>query len=61
MDKNDKIKKIIEIAANPFAFLEFVKIQEPGQLALDYELWPHLIDFYRALSKYKFIDLIKSK
>ena len=42
-------------------FLRYVKIQEPGQLAVDYELWPHLIDFYEQLKNEKLIDLIKAK
>jgi len=44
-----------------FHFLKYVKIQEPGELSLDYELWPHLIDFYKRLEVEKLIDLIKSK
>ncbi len=58
MNKEDII---IKIRDDPFAFLEFVKIQEPGELALPYVLWPHLIDFYKALETYKLIDLIKAK
>jgi len=61
LSKVEKLEVLTKINANPMEFLPFVKIQEPGELALEYELWPHLIDFYRALQTYKFIDLIKSK
>ena len=61
MTKNQKIEELVKIAANPLDFLPFVKIQEPGELALDYQLWPHLIDFFKALEIYKLIDLIKAK
>ncbi len=52
---------IARMADEPFLFLEFVKIQEPGELALDYQLWPHLVEFYKALETYNLIDLIKAK
>ena len=45
----------------PFLFLEYVKIQEPGDLRVDYELWGHLVNFYKAIEEHKLIDLIKSK
>ena len=44
-----------------FEFLPYVRIQEPGELAVEYELWPHLEDFYKNLASEKLIDLIKSK
>jgi len=50
-----------KIKQNPYAFLKYVKIQEPGDLAAPYLLWPHLIHFFRCLETYKFIDLLKSK
>lgn len=53
--------EIGKIAKDIFAFLPYVKIQEPGELALDYELWPHLEDFYQQLQENKMIDLIKAK
>ncbi|KKN33009.1 hypothetical protein LCGC14_0808100 [marine sediment metagenome] len=61
MNKSEKENTIIEMGNDIFAFLKFVKIQEPGHLALPYILWPHLIDFYNILEKYKLIDLIKAK
>ena len=61
MDNNEKLDTIARITVNPFAFLELVKIQEPGKLVLEYQLWPHLIDFYRELENQKLIDLIKAK
>ena len=61
MNKEEKCQKVLEMATNPISFLQYVRIQEPGKLALEYQLWPHLIDFYLALERYKFIDLIKSK
>ena len=57
----DKVTELAKVFANPFAFLKYVKIQEPGDLALDYELWPHLIDFFKHLEFDKLIDLIKAK
>lgn len=42
-------------------FLPYVKIQEPGELALEYELWSHLVDFFKKLQSHRLIDLIKSK
>jgi len=44
-----------------FHFLKYVKIQEPGELALNYELWPHLVEFFEKLQGHRLIDLIKSK
>ena len=57
----DRIKELGTIHSNPMEFLKFVKIQEPGELSLKYELWEHLIEFYEALQIYKFLDVIKSK
>jgi len=56
-----KLEELTKIFANPFHFLTYVKIQEPGELSLDYVLWPHLIEFFQALDKHKLILLIKSK
>ncbi len=61
MNITEKRKEIARICANPFAFLEYVKIQEPGQLRADYILWEHLRDFFINLEKYNLIDLIKAK
>jgi len=52
---------LAKIATDPFEFLKYVKIQEPGELALDYELWPHLIDFFNQLESHKLVDVIKAK
>ena len=57
----EQVAEIGKIRRDPLSFLPYVKIQEPGQLELKYELWPHLIDFYKALETYSLIDLIKSK
>ena len=58
---SERIRELTKIFADPMAFLPFVKIQEPGELALEYELWPHLIEFYRDLELLKLIILDKSK
>jgi len=57
----EQVEEIRKIAENPFEFLKHVKIQEPGELALEYVLWPHLVHFFRALEINKLIDLLKSK
>ncbi len=44
-----------------FCFLKYVKIQEPGDLSLNYELWPHLVDFYNNLLNNQLIDSLKAK
>ena len=56
-----QVAEIGKIRNNPLAFLPYIKIQEPGQLALKYELWSHLVEFYKALETYKLIILIKCK
>ena len=61
MSKIEQGREIAEIAVNPLAFLKYVKIQEPGELAVEYELWPHLVKFYGELWREKLIDLIKAK
>ena len=61
MDKAEKLDELTKIAIDPLEFLKFVRIQEPGELAVEYKLWPHLVEFYRALQTYKFIDCVKSK
>ena len=58
---NEKILEFAKFKMDIFSFLKYVKIQEPNKLALDYELWSHLIDFYNQLQKEKLIDLIKAK
>ncbi len=59
--KEEELKKFTLINADIFEFLKFVKIQEPGDLALGYELWEHLVDFYQQLGRYSLVDMIKSK
>ena len=63
MDKirEDRVKELTKVFADPMEFLKFVRIQEPGELALKYELWGHLVDFYHQLETEKLIDLIKAK
>ncbi len=61
MDKKEQLFKLGEIRTDLFEFLKYVKIQEPGDLALDYELWPHLEDFYNQLLSNQLIDLLKAK
>lgn len=52
---------ISKIRVNPYEFLKHVKIQEPGELALGYELWPHVVDFFYQLESSNLIDMIKAK
>jgi len=62
ISKKEQLFELGRIRGSPISeFLPYVKIQEPGDLALDYELWPHLLDFYDNLQTYQLIDLIKSK
>lgn len=61
LSKKEQLFKLGEIRRDLFAFLPFVKIQEPGELSLEYELWPHLRDFYNQLLSNQLIDLIKAK
>lgn len=61
MDKKEQLFELGLIRKSLFRFLKYVKIQEPGELTLEYEMWPHLVDFYQQLGMHKLIDLIKSK
>jgi len=61
LSKKEQEEIIIKIGIDPFEFLKYVKIQEPGELALSYESWPHLVEFYQSLERYKLISLLKSK
>lgn len=56
-----KIKEIVKIGIDIFEFLKYVKIQEPGQLKKEYELWPFLVDLHREMEGHSRIDIIKSK
>lgn len=53
--------KFLDIKRDIFAFLPYVKIEEPGKLNLDYQLWPNLKHFFHALRFYNLLTLIKSK
>ncbi len=57
----EKAKILMDIAINPLAILPYIKIEEPGELAVGYKAWEHLVDFFLAIERYKLIDLIKSK
>ena len=61
MTKEEKIKELTLVHSDFKEFLKWVKIQEPGELALEWVFWPHLIDFVWQLLKHGLIDLIKSK
>jgi len=61
MTKEEKIKELTLIQSDFREFLKWVKIQEPGELALEWVFWPHLIDFCERLRVENLIDLIKSK
>ncbi len=61
MDKEEALFELGLIRKDLFRFLKYVKIQEPGELVVDYQLWPHLIDFYNNLLNEQLIDLIKAK
>lgn len=61
LSKEEKLKRLGLVFMDFGEFLKEVKIQEPGQLSLEFKFWPHLIDFYRHLMLYNLIDVIKSK
>ena len=61
MNKKEQLFEDERCRQSLFHFLKYVKIQEPGDLALDYELWPHLRDFYNQLLNNQLIDLLKAK
>ena len=58
-----KEEQEIEIVkcVNLFHFLKYVKIREPGDTAVDYQLWGHLVDFYSQMLDNKMIILVKAK
>lgn len=58
---DSRLKELTLIKASVFNFLSYVYIQEPGKLALKYELWTHLTEFYRWLDVTKLGVLDKSK
>lgn len=59
--KPQHIEEFQRILPDVVEFARYVKIQEPGQLSLEYELWPHLVDFLRVLSKEHLILVLKAK
>jgi len=61
MTKEEKVKEAELINCDFREFLKYVKIQEPGKLALEWVFWPHLVDFCEQLRVCNLIDLIKSK
>jgi len=61
ISKEEQLYRHDLIQDDIFEFLKYVKIQEPGELSVGYELWSHLVDFYKQMGGGKLIDLIKSK
>ena len=61
LNRKGQIKEIGEIGKGVIPFLKYVKLQEPGELALEYEKWGHLVQFFRALELYKLNIVLKSK
>ncbi len=61
MDNEEQLLELGLIRKDLFRFLKYVKIQEPEGLKAEYQLWPHLINFYNNLLTVKWIDLVKSK
>ena len=61
MNKEEKIRELELINEDFTLFLKYVKIQEPGELAVEWVFWPHLLDFIDQLGENNLIDLIKSK
>ena len=59
--KEEQAIEFARIGKSVFSFLRHVKIQEPGDLELDYTLWEHLRDFYNNLLCCNLIDMIKAK
>jgi len=61
LSKQEKTEVIGRIWDSVLNFLPYVKIEEPGRLAVKYEVWEHIKDFFWHLENYNLIDLIKSK
>ncbi len=59
--KKERLFELGRIRGSLPHFLKYVKIQEPGSLAVSYELWPHLVDFHTQIEANDLIDLVKSK
>jgi len=61
LNKKDKVDIFGKVFMDFGEFLKFVKIQEPGELSLEWRAWSHLVDFTEKLRTHQLIDLIKSK
>jgi len=61
MNKIEKLKELAKVSEFHIDFLKYVRIQEPGETALRYELWTHLIDFFDRLDRNRLNILLKSK
>jgi len=64
MEELSKEQKLIEIAkiyASPIALMPYVKIQEPGEIALKFEGWEHIQEFLKVLCAEQYTALIKAK
>jgi len=61
LSKEEKLKELATVYLDFRWFLRYVKIQEPGELALVFEFWSHLLNFVWYLERFNLIDLIKSK
>ena len=61
MLNKEEREELTRIFGDPIEFLKYVKIQEPGELSLKYELWSHLVPFNLALEVEKLLILIKTK
>ena len=57
----EKIEETVQNKIDVFNFLRYVKIQEPGELSLDYELWPHLVGFFKTLLSERLLIVLKAK
>jgi len=61
LSKQEKTEVMGRIWDSVLNFLPYVRIETPGKLALRYEVWEHIRDFFWHLENFKLIDLIKSK
>ena len=59
--KDEQMREFALIKTDILEFAKWVKIQEPGELEREYEIWPNLRDLFWQLSHEKLIDLLKSK
>ena len=61
LSKEEKLEELGLIFISFGKFLKYVKIQEPGELALEWQPWGHLVDFAWQIETHNLIDVIKSK